>query len=282
MQKRRNKRRARHPGGRVPNYRLWLLIALPVAVIVLLLVFLRPSDSLLSSPEIARAQRLGVLHVGVRTDAPGFAEDGEGLEVEIARRIAERMFPDTDPAIALELTPVTYYTALPRLAEGDIDLALAEIWSADDTGYAYSGAYYKDSVRLVCRNGSESEELTGQNVGLIKGSAADHAWNSFGVKHPKATQAVYYASYPDLVIALKAGKIEFIGAAGAEVPALLKEGLSLHRQTLGYVQYVAASQADSSAFALFADLTIQDMIKDGSMQNLISEYGLAQYQYTGE
>lgn len=264
--------------GLMQNRLRLLLVAAPVVIVVLLLVLLRPSDQLLNMPELLRAQRLGVLRVGVRMDMPGFSENEDGLEVAIAREVAKRIFPELPPEVTLELTPVTAYTALPKLNSGEIDLAFAQIWSTDDT-YAYSAPYYEDSVRLVCRKGDERAALSGGLLGMIKGSAAESAWKAYSENQDNSLQGVYYASYPDLVAALKAGKISFIAACGAQLPRLLEEGLSLHETTIGSVGYMAASYADSSAFAEMASEVIRDMEADGTLQTLIAQYGLGTYQY---
>ncbi len=258
-----------------------LLLAAPLIIVALLLILLRPADQLLNTPELLRAQRLGVLRVGVRTDMPGFSQGEEGLEIVIAREVASRIFPELPPEVALELTPVTAYTALPKLVSGEIDLAFAQIWNTSDTKYAYTAPYYKDSVRLVCRKGDERASLSGGLLGMIEGSAAERAWKAYAQKQETySTEGFrYYASYPDLVGALKSGKIAFIVACGAQLPQLINEGLSLHETQIGSVGYVAASYADSSAFAMMADEVIRDMEADGTLQTLIAQYGLSTYQY---
>ena len=280
MQKRRNRRRIHHMAGLLQKQLRILIVAVPLIVVALLVILLRPANQLLNTPELLRAQRLGVLRVGVRTDVPGFSQNGEGLEIAIAREVAKRIFPDLSADVAMELTPVTAYTALPKLNSGEIDLALAQISDRSDSQYAYTGAYFRDTVRLVCRKGDERASLAGGVVGVIEGSAAERTWKAFAQKQEYySTEGFkYYASYPDLVTALKAGKISYIAACGAQLPKLLAEGLSLHETPIGSVEYVAAAYADSSAFAMMADTVIQDMEADGSLQALIAQYGLRAYQ----
>ncbi|HWR23645.1 MAG TPA: transporter substrate-binding domain-containing protein [Feifaniaceae bacterium] len=281
MQKRRSRRRGRYMAGLMQNRLRLLLVAAPVVIVVLLLILLRPANQLLNTPELLRAQRLGVLRVGVRTDVPGFSENEDGLEVAIAREVARRVFPELPPEVALSLTPVTAYTALPKLNSGEIDLAFAQIWNTGNEDYAYSAPYYEDSVRLVCRSGDERASFAGSVVGMIEGSAAERVWKAYAQKQEyDSTEGFkYYASYPDLVAALKGGKIAFIAACGAQLPRLLEEGLSLHETPIGSVGYVAASYADSSAFAMMAGEVIQDMKEDGTLQALIEQYGLNMYQH---
>ncbi len=281
MQKRRNRRRVHHTMANLlqQRLRLFLIVGAALAVVLLILV-LRPQDQLLNTPELLSVQRVGVLRVGVRTDVPGFAQDGEGLEISIAREIAQRIFPKAEPDIALELVPVTAYTALPKLTSGDIDLAFAQLPGTSSASYAYSVPYYRDSVRLVCRKGDERAGLAGGMIGMIEGSAADAAWKAYAQKQDFAAPVSfkYYASYPDLVTALKAGKLSYLAACGAQVPALLTQGLSLNETVIGTASYAAACSQENAAFAMLADTVIDDMKRDGTLDALIAQYGLTAYQ----
>lgn len=279
MQKRRHQRRVHHARGLLQGpWRLLLPVLAGAALLLLLILLLRPSSQLLNTPEIARAQRLGVLRVGVRSDVPGFSQDGDGLEVAIARKVAERIFPDMDSSVTLELINVTAYTALPKLASGDIDLAFALQRNTGDSAYTFSGTYYTDSVRLLCRPGSEATALSAQHVGLIEGSEAEAAWKAYNTKNDTALTATYFASYPDLVTGLLAGRVDFIAVPGVHIAQMLQSGVALHGAPLGKVNYVAASSAESPAFALFADLTLQEMQRNGELDALIGYYGLSEYR----
>jgi len=281
MQKRRNRRRIHPTMANLLQKRLRLfLIVAAVLAVVLLLILLRPQDQLLNTPELLSVQHVGVLRVGVRTDVPGFAQNGEGLEIAIAREIAQRIFPKETPDISLELVPVTAYTALPKLTSGEIDLAFAQLSNASAAEYAYTAPYYKDSVRLICRKGDERAGLSGGRIGMIEGSAAHSAWKAYAQRQSFAAPVSfqYYASYPDLVTALKTGKISFIAACGAQVPELLQKGLSLNETVIGTASYVAACSQVNAAFAMLADTVIDDMKQDGTLDALIAQYGLSAYQ----
>ncbi len=282
MQKRRHRRHVHHSRGLLQGrWRLLLPALAGAALLLLLILLLRPSSQLLNAPEIARAQRLGILRVGVRSDVPGFSMNGDGLEVAIARKVAARIFPDMDPSVTLELINVTAYTALPKLASGDIDLAFALQRNTGSSSYTYSGAYYTDSVRLLCRAGSETVPLSAKRVGLIEGSEAEAAWKAYNTKNDATLSASYLASYPDLVTALLAGRVDFIAVPGVHIAQVLQDGVALHQTQLGKADYVAVSSSESPAFALFADLTIQEMQRDGELDALIDHYGLSQYRAPG-
>jgi ABC-type amino acid transport substrate-binding protein len=62
------------------------------------------SENLSSVRNLRRIRRRGVIRIGIRTDTPGVSEKctAEGLEVRLARRIAERLFGD---ASRLQIIP---------------------------------------------------------------------------------------------------------------------------------------------------------------------------------
>lgn len=262
--------------------RLYITALGALAALLLLILLLRPSAQLLNAPEIARAQRLGVLRVGVLLDAPGFCvldgKGGDGLEVALARALAKKIFPDIDPEVSVELVAVNQYTALPHIKQGDIDIVFAMQRNTDSDSYSYSSVYFKDSVRLLCRSGEERLPVNGRNIGLIESSAAQAAWKTYEQETNAGLKAVYYPSYPDLITALRAGSVDLIGVPGSLADGLIEAGVSQSDTMLGSVGYVAVSSSESPAFALLADLEIQQMQRDGELDALIAQYGLTQYE----
>jgi len=65
-----------------------------IAAIVLLVLMARPTATLVSSAEVATIRNRGILHVAVLEGMPGYCADGEGIEAELAREVARRIFPD--------------------------------------------------------------------------------------------------------------------------------------------------------------------------------------------
>jgi ABC-type amino acid transport substrate-binding protein len=262
--------------------RLYLTALGALAALLLLIFLLRPSAQLLNAPEIARTQRLGVLRVGVLSDAPGFSVlDGsgaDGLEIALAYELAKKIFPDIDPEVSVELVAVNQYTALPHIKRGDIDITFAMQRNTGSDSYSYSSVYFKDSVRLLCRSGDEKLPVNGRNIGLIEGGAAQAAWKSYEQETSAELKAVYYPSYPDLISALLAGDVDLIGVPGSLAAGLTGAGVSLSDTVLGSVGYVAVSSSESPAFALLADLEIQQMQRNGELNALIQRYGLTQYE----
>ncbi len=274
MQRRHVQRRSRRIFNLGSKTRAVILFVLGAGLLVLLAGLLRPSSQLLNMPEIAAVKRRGVLRAGVRTDVAGFAENGEGLEVALARALAKRIFPELDPSASLELVPVNAYTSLPKLKSGTIDIAFALLRNTGDKAYAYSGAYYSDPIFMLVKRGDENAALKNRRVGLIDLSAAAFALKQYNEANSAELEACYYASYPDLITALKNGAVDFVAIPGAFVEGYVDDEIKKSGLMLGSISYVAVSDAESPAFALLTDTLISQMQKDGTLKALILKYGL--------
>lgn len=286
-----NRRRLKRP--RLANIRGTLrilgLLALLALVVLVLVLALRPGSQFINMPEIARVQRIGVLRVGVRTDVPGFSYENEqgvleGLEVELAKALCEEIFPGKSTDVTLDLVPVTAFTARPRVVAGDIDITFSMQFSASSSSYAYSKAYYEDTIVILCKEENANIPLARQNIGLIEGSPAEAAWKTYSVqaREGQAPTCTYYASYPDLVLALQHNRETFIAVPGALVSACMQQGIVVHGEALGVARYVALCYMDTPAFSMLADQVIEDARKDGRLEAWVRQYGLSAYRYQNE
>lgn len=255
-----------------------VLIVLAVAIVAFILL-LRPSNQYLNSPEVSRAQRLGVLRVGVLQDMPGFSEGDKGLEVELARMLSARVFPNLDADAALELVPVNTYTALPKLDNDEADIIFAMQPAPNAELYASSSPYFSDSVRVFCLPGDEQAPLDGRKIGFVQGGNARAAALRYAENNDMAIEPEEYASYEDMCIALYNGNIRFIALPASHAPKIAQWRLATHSQPLGAIRYVAICALENEAFALLADLIIQELKSDGTLAAMIFQYGLSGYEY---
>lgn len=258
--------------------RIALLLLGGAVALLLLILILHPSNQYFNSPEIQRARRVGVLRVGVLTNAEGFSANEDGLEVELARALCKRIFPELDPGATLELVSVNANTALPKLNNNTVDILFARQRALDSGSYTYSGSYYSEAIKLLCRPGDEAIALDNQVVGLIDGSAEKSAWASYVAAHENGLKAKYYPAYQDMCIALKNGNIRLIAVPASQIPLLSIWGFSEHQTQLGAASYVAVSSLEAPGFALMADLIIRELERDGTLNAMISQYGLLKYK----
>mgnify|MGYP002664087553 CR=1 FL=1 len=114
------------------NRTLFLTFPLLVLVAILLFVVKQPIAQTDTPTELSNSDQVqaiierGVLRVGVKQDVPNFgyknpdSGEFEGLEIDIARKIADELGVD------IEFTPVTAQTRGPLLDNGQVDLVIAQ------------------------------------------------------------------------------------------------------------------------------------------------------------
>lgn len=123
-------------------------------------------------------QQNGLVRVGVYYDLPPFGfidETGavQGFEVDLAREFALRWFGTPD---ALALVSVTPDTAIPLLAAGQIDLAvaaLAHTWQ-NEVKVDFSLPYYADGLGVLVQDGTPAlalSELDQRPVAVVGATA---------------------------------------------------------------------------------------------------------------
>ena len=270
--------------GRI--FRIGLGVLCGMFALVLVLVIFRDEPQYMGSPEISQIEKRGVLRVGVRDDMPGFGQDGEGLEIELATLLAQRILPDKAYGSGIEFVPVNLKSVGPKLDDGSIDVAVCLMRiDAYPSKYAYSSSYYTDPCYFLVTSGNEAMDLQGKVIGAVNDTYAATRLKSYVDKRSTADDPYatikYYASYPEMLMALGKGPI----ASGGQIDAAALQdsyvrryrdayAFSIHQEPLGSVDYAFASSIDSPAIAGMANLMLREMKKDGSLQALLEKYGL--------
>ena len=274
--------------------RLWRGVAVVAGIVlflVILIVISRPEPQLMASAEIQSVEARGILRVGVREGMIGLSSDGDGLEVALARALADRMLPDISGESAVKLVTVTSATAGARLDDATVDVVFALLEKDASPQYLYSDAYYTDTARFVMPEGKGSDPLYNITVGCLQPTA----WMTSSDKLPSAGQTLLdayvtahpsdgiktrtFASYDDMLLALQSGEI---GAAVMTDLYLQKysEGyaFSVSPTPLGSVDYAMACTTDCPAFVELFNLLLSEMNADGSLAALYAQYGLSLLQ----
>jgi ABC-type amino acid transport substrate-binding protein len=140
--------------------RLYLAALGAIAALLLLILLLRPSAQLLNAPEIARAQRLGVLRVGVLSDAPGFCVlnggGGDGLEIALAHRLAKKIFRTSTLKFRWNWSRINQYTALPSSGREIIDIRIRHAMQRAAILKLFLAYTLRIPCGWLCRSGEES------------------------------------------------------------------------------------------------------------------------------
>lgn len=277
------------------NKQLIKRLALGVAGLIALILIvnaLRVEPSISSSAEMLSLKERGVVRVGVRSDIPLMNEGGEGFECELATILGQKLLPDADYlqiANPYTLVEVTGMTAETKIDDGSIDIAVALMPKGASGYYTYSKAYFKDACFLAAKKGATSKQLTGSRVGYI-GTVTTHVktspqlnlFNAFLEQHEEVVIAKAdkrsYSSYPDMLMALERGDIDFCVITELFYAKYQSEyPMSKTSLALGSVDYAVAASTDCPAFIQVANMALDDMKADGTLDALYKKYGLDAY-----
>lgn len=276
------------------DLRLFLLagVLLIIGAAVLLFVSLRPQAQPLEAESMAAILDRSVLRVGVRNNAPSFSteKDGQftGMETDIARAIAQRIFGDSQ---AVEFVSVDFTTRNYKLNTGQVDCVIALCPQGYNTSFLYSQPYYTDAVALVSLNSGPKNlnELAGATVGAIKRSAQPASHGALTTLEQFAAglseydlEVKRYSGIPDLFEALRTGEIAAIAMENASLLQYYNENeMHVLPEAIGTIGYSVVIPSDNEALVQIADETIADILQSGEMASLWDKWGLTDYRENG-
>lgn len=276
--------------GKLPR-RIAVAAAIITALILIITLF-KPEPVIMNSAEVATVWDNGALRVGIRTDVPGFAEDGTGLEAELAELLAGRIMEadnDYEGGSPVELVEVTSMTVGAKLSDGSIDVAISLMPEGGSSGCSYSRAYYTDGIWFIVRPGDENMEIKNVTIGYIQSASSTSLYvptsviyrslSSYITAHPEdglgATSDHHaYASYGEMIAGLLAGDVDCAVLNGAMINKYKDAGFAVSSTMLSSVGYAVAAESSDSAFTTIADMMLEEMEGDGSLAALYKKYGL--------
>lgn len=270
---------------------LFIVLGLLVAAGILLTVALQPKADAAASPGLNEMKSRGVVSIGIMTDIPNFAykgEDGQisGLEVDIARAIAKRVFKGD--ASKVEFVPVTLNTRIAKLEKLMVDCSISMIPQDINTKAAYSSPYYWDAVGILTRaddSTSSVQELTGKRIGVI--SLPSIAGKAFTTRKALAQYAkdnqltfviVDYAAIPDMLDDLTSHKIDGAVLEFALMQAYYTADYKVLPQAVATVPYCVAVRAQDEAMLVLVNDVVEKLLESGELKNSWNKWGLSDYR----
>ncbi len=261
-------------------WRRMIALGAGLLVVLILLILGGTETQLMATPEVKIIEERGVLRVGVRTDVPGFTGE-EGLEGELARRIAERLLPDADPETCLKLVEVTSMTGCTKLDDGTVDMVIGMMSPAMAPTYYYSSPYYSDQCILAVLSGTSSFALKNFTVGLIQDNdlrtSAETGLVDAFVEENRGfvISKRSYPSYDDLINGLRKGEVGGIALTQLHFDQLSQQyDIVPTSLAFGSVDYCVMAATDNSILAQIADIEIKELWESGEMKDLHEKYGL--------
>jgi polar amino acid transport system substrate-binding protein len=159
--------------------------------------------------------RQGYLRVGVDENTAHFSfrnAEGEivGFEVDLANKISEAIFGDSNPG-RVRLVSVVTDEKVPVVRDGDVDLTISVVSAACDrwSQVAFSTSYYATTQRILVRTSSKIDnldDLAGKRVCVTRGSSSERYVES---SVPEA-KLLPLTARTDCLVALQEGRVQAV------------------------------------------------------------------------
>lgn len=253
-----------------------MLFAATLFAITATTVFAKPDG-------LSKVKNSGILTVGVKDDVPGFGymnpttKQYEGLEIDIAKAIAKKLFNNETK---VKFVPVTAKNRSAFLNQDRIDMVIATFTVTEDRkrSFDFSDVYYTDSVGFMVKKASgitSFKELAGKTVGITQGSMTE---NTIKKASEKEGVTVHVASYPSnqtLKEALDRGEIDAFGIDKAILHGYLDDSVTILPERYDEMMYAIAIKKDNTAVTKYVNDIIKNLVKSGELDTMLEKNGLA-------
>ena len=247
-----------------------ILAAAAVLLLMTVLVLInRPTESVLSSAELAVIRSAGVLRVGVDSEIEGLYRNGDGYEKAVAERLAGLIFDDTE---GLTIVPTDRYAAPWRMNDGEIDLALMSMKEFPEEGFERSKVpFFVDSCVLL--GYTRFDSLKGKTVAVLQGTPAEDLIYDYvdGVE-PELVVHVY-ADYYSMRVSLRAGTVDAVCVPRTVAQTWRESRAEILPFDIGRIPYYAIARKDSVLLTLCSEV-FYDWSRDGTFASIGAQYGV--------
>lgn len=205
-----------------------------------------------------RIQEAGTLVIGTAADYPPFEfynsnYELDGFDIELAKALGEEL------GVEVEFNDYAFDGLLDQVQLGEVDAAIAAISVTPERSRLvdFTNLYYVGSSAVVAGSAftetvTSASDMAGLKVGVERGTTYQ-AWaqaNLVDTGYIAQTDLVTYPSTPNLLTALRTGKIDvaLFGKLTADL-AVRSRGLKLVGEGLSAQQFAIAVPKDSSLLA---------------------------------
>ncbi|HFI0816075.1 TPA: transporter substrate-binding domain-containing protein [Streptococcus suis] len=275
------------------NRTLFLTFPLLVLVAILLFVVKQPIAQTDTPTELSNSDQVqaiierGVLRVGVKQDVPNFgyknpdSGEFEGLEIDIARKIADELGVD------IEFTPVTAQTRGPLLDNGQVDMVIATFTITDERKllYNFTTPYYTDAVGFLVNKDSGIKtftDLNGKTIGVAQGSITRTLISELADKYGIAVNFAELGSYPELSVSLRAHRTDAFSVDQSILSGYVSSKSQLMDYSFSASNYGIATKLSNTELNDYLNSLIEEWTGDGSLQDIYDANGLQPVTETDE
>ena len=217
-----------------------------------------------------------VLKVGVKVDVPGIGflnaqtNELEGLEIDLAKLIAEDMFGSGD---ALKPVSVTALTRETMLDNEEIDLVIATFTITDERKqkFHFTAPYFQDAIGLMTFKDAGYkglEDMNGKTIGTVQFGTAYKALAAEAESLGVDVNIMQYASYPEVMVALLSGQVDAFSADKPMLWGYVDAQTEVLDASFGPQDYGIASKLDHTSLAKYLDDFLAKIEKDGRLAEI--------------
>ncbi|MGC6551866.1 transporter substrate-binding domain-containing protein [Streptococcus sp. VTCC 12905] len=275
------------------NHTLFLTFPLLVLVAILLFVVKQPIAQTDTPTELSNSDQVqaiierGVLRVGVKQDVPNFgyknpdSGEFEGLEIDIARRIADELGVD------IEFTPVTAQTRGPLLDNGQVDLVIATFTITEERKllYNFTTPYYTDAVGFLVNKDSGIKtftDLNGKTIGVAQGSITRTLVSELADKYGIAVNFAELGSYPELSVSLRAHRTDAFSVDQSILSGYIGSKSELMDFSFSASDYGIVTKLSNKDLNNYLNSLVEKWTSDGTLQAFYDANGLEPVTETDE
>ncbi len=275
------------------NHTLFLTFPLLVLVAILLFVVKQPIAQTDTPTELSNSDQVqaiierGVLRVGVKQDVPNFgyknpdSGEFEGLEIDIARKIADELGVD------IEFTPVTAQTRGPLLDNGQVDLVIATFTITEERKllYNFTTPYYTDAVGFLVNKDSGIKtftDLNGKTIGVAQGSITRTLISELADKYGIAVNFAELGSYPELSVSLRAHRTDAFSVDQSILSGYIGSKSELMDFSFSASDYGIVTKLSNKDLNNYLNSLVEKWTSDGSLQAIYDANGLEPVTETDE
>ncbi|HFU3962247.1 TPA: transporter substrate-binding domain-containing protein [Streptococcus suis] len=275
------------------NRTLFLTFPLLVLVAILLFVVKQPIAQTDTPTELSNSDQVqaiierGVLRVGVKQDVPNFgyknpdSGEFEGLEIDIARKIADELGVD------IEFTPVTAQTRGPLLDNGQVDMVIATFTITDERKllYNFTTPYYTDAVGFLVNKDSGIKtftDLNGKTIGVAQGSITRTLISELADKYGIAVNFAELGSYPELSVSLRAHRTDAFSVDQSILSGYIGSKSELMDFSFSASDYGIVTKLSNKDLNNYLNSLVEKWTSDGSLQAIYDANGLEPVTETDE
>ncbi len=264
--------------------RSWFAVLSLALVVALVFTVAAGCSKPSKQPTIDKIKKRGVLKVGVKADVLGFGfmnpatKQYEGLEVDIAKRIAKDLLGDSKK---VEFTAVTGKTRMGVLDNGEIDMVIATFTITEDRKKLvdFSPVYHVDGIQFLVKKDSGITGLKDtdkKTIGVAKGSDTQDRLAEQAAKLNIKPQFASFETYPEILAALQSGRVQVFATDGS----VLKYYESQDKNTVilpdkySSEEYGVATKKGNDDLRDFVAKVINNMVSSGDLAALKRTWGL--------